>query len=123
MAKTNANAPRSNMSSKLDVARQTRARRRQRSNRRESTIVMIDRLLAGHVAITINGETTKVPAAEAIILQLLKKATAGSARAWRALLNYKDFANRRCENRLEVAFVDDDYTRAFANSSRSAESG
>lgn len=123
MAKTNANAPRSNMSSKLDVAGQTRARRRQRSNRRESTIVMIDRLLAGHVPITINGETTKVPAAEAIILQLLKKAMAGSARAWRALLNYKDFANRRCENRLEVAFVDGDYTRAFANSSRSAESG
>ena len=121
MAKTNTSG--SNKWSKLDVARQTRARPRRRSNRRESTIVMIDRLLAGHVAITINGETTKVPAAEAIILQLLKKAMAGSARAWRALTRYGEFANRRCEKIPEVAFVDDDYTRAFANSSRSAESG
>jgi hypothetical protein len=116
MARTNTSG--SNKWPKLDVARR---RRRRRSNRRESTIVIIDRLLAGRVPITINGETTKVPAAQAIVLQLLKKGMAGSARAWRALLKYKDFANRRCEKRLEVAFVDGDYTRAFANSSRSAE--
>lgn len=121
MAKINANAPRSNMSSKVDLARQTRARRRR--NRRESTIAIIDRLLAGYVPITINGETTRVPAAQAIILQLLKKAMSGSARAWRALLRYQDFASRHAAKRLDVAFVDDDYTMAFANSLPKAENG
>ena len=66
MAKTNAKAARSNKSPKLNVARQTRTGRRQGSNRRESTIAIIDRLLAGYVPITINGEMTKVPAAKAI---------------------------------------------------------
>jgi hypothetical protein len=81
MAKTNANAARSNKSPKLNVARRTRTGRRQGSNRRESTIAIIDRLLAGYVPIMINGEMTKVPAAKAIVLQLLKKGMSGSARA------------------------------------------
>ena len=123
MAKINAHAAPSGKSPKVDVALQTRKRRRRRCNRHESTIAIIDRLLASCVPITINGEATQIPAAEAIVLQLLKKAMAGSARAWRALTRYGEFANRRCEKIPEVAFVDDDYTRAFANSSWSAESG
>lgn len=123
MAKTNAKAARSNKSPKLNVARQTHTGRRQGSNRRESTIAIIDRLLAGYVPITINGEMTKVPAAKAIVLQLLKKGMSGSARAWRALLRYRDFASRRSEKRLEVAFIDTDYTTAFANSLPRDENG
>jgi hypothetical protein len=123
MAKTNAKAARSNKSPKLNVARQTRTGRRQGSNRRESTIAIIDRLLAGYVPITINGEMTQVPATEAIILQLLNKGMSGSARAWRALLRYQDFASRRSEKRLEVAFIDTGYTTGFANSLPRDENG
>lgn len=73
--------------------------------------------------ITINGEMTKVPAAKAIVLQLLNKGMSGSARAWRALLRYRDFASRRSEKRLELAFIDTDYTMAFANSLPRDENG
>lgn len=123
MANSNPNEARSGKPPKVDVARQTRKHRRRRCNRRESTIAIIDRLLASYVPITISGEATQIPAAEAIVLQLLKKGMSGSARAWRALLRYQDFASRRSKKRLEVAFVDTDYTAAFANSLRRDEHG
>jgi hypothetical protein len=123
MANSNPDATRSGKPPKVDVARQTHTRRRQGSNRRESTIAIIDRLLASYVPITISGEATQIPAAEAIVLQLLKKGMSGSARAWRALLRYQDFASRRSEKRLEVAFIDTDYTAAFANSLRRDQHG
>ena len=97
------------------VARQTRARRRRRSKRPESTSAIMDRLLASPVSVTIYGETTQVSAEKAIILQLLQKAMAGSARACRALLKYQEFAHRRSKKVVEVTFVDSDYTTAFAN--------
>jgi hypothetical protein len=75
----------------------------------------MDRLLATPVSITINGETTRVSADEAIFLQLLQNAISGNVRAWRALLKYEKFAHRRSEKALEVTFVDSDYTTAFAN--------
>jgi hypothetical protein len=123
MAKIDANAARSDESPELDAVLQPRKHRRRRCNRRESTIAIIDRLLAGYVPITINGEMTQVPAAKAIVLQLLKKGMSGSVRAWRALLRYQDFASRRSEKRLEVAFIDTDYTAAFANSLRRDQHG
>ncbi|WP_432431230.1 DUF5681 domain-containing protein [Methylocella silvestris] len=97
---------------------QARRRRQKPSNRRESTLAILDRLLAKRVPVKINGETAMVPAAEAIVLQLLQKALSGNGRAWRALLRYRDFASRRSSKKREVTFVDTDYTAAFANSLR-----
>ena len=99
------------------------AHRRRRSQRSESTIAIMDRLLASPVSITINGETTQVSAEKAIILQLLQKAMSGSARALRVLLRYQQFAHRRSKKAIEVMFVDNDYTTAFANSLGRDENG
>ena len=99
----------------------TRAKRRRRSHYRESTIAIIDRLLANKVPITINGETMQVPAFKAIILQLLQKAVSGNRRALRALLRYKKFANRGAGKAREITFTDSEYTAAFADSLRKAE--
>lgn len=115
MTKTNAKAGSSGKAPKVSVRPQTPARRRRRSKRPESTSAIMDRLLASPVSITMNGETTRVSADEAIFLQLLQKAMSGSVRASRALLKYEQFAHRRSEKALEVTFVDSDYTAAFAS--------
>jgi hypothetical protein len=103
-------------SSKTDAAKKPRKRQSRRRSRPESTIAIIDRLLASRVSIKIRGETTMVPAAEAIVLQMLQKAIAGNARARRALQRYEEFASRGKAPGLEFVFKDTDYTAAFANS-------
>jgi hypothetical protein len=80
----------------------------------ESTVAIIDRLLLTPVQISLSGETTKVSALEAIMCQLLQKAMSGNGRAFRALLKYQEFASENLENKLELTFIDSDYTRAFA---------
>ncbi len=123
MTKSNAEGSTSRRASLAGGSSSTRAKRRRQSQHRESTIATIDRLLANNVSITINGETKRLPVAEAIVLQLLQKAMAGSARAWRALMKYRDFANRRSEKTVAFSFVDSNYTTAFANSLREDENG
>jgi hypothetical protein len=88
---------------------------RRRRQRPESTVALIDSLLLAPVQITLNGQATKVPALEAIMCQLLQKALSGSGRAFRVLLKYQEFASRHGEKKLELTFVDSEYTRAFAN--------
>ncbi len=123
MTMTNAKGGASRRASLAGGSSNTRAKRRRRSQHCESTIAIIDRLLANNVSITINSETRRLPVAEAIVLQLLQKAMAGNARAWRALMKYRDFANRRSEKTVAFSFVDNDYTTAFANSLREDENG
>ena len=76
-------------------------------------------MLLAPVQITVNGEPKKATALEAIVFQLLQKAMAGSARASRALLKYQEFACQNLEKKLELTFVDSDYTRALAAQARS----
>jgi hypothetical protein len=85
----------------------------------EGTVATIDRLLLAPMQITVNGEPKKATALEAIVFQLLQKAMAGSARAGRALLKYQEFASQNLEKKLELTFVDSDYTRALAAQARS----
>jgi hypothetical protein len=75
---------------------------------------MIDRLLLAPMQITVNGEASKVSTLEAIVFQILQKAMSGSARAFRILLQYQEFANENLEKKLVVTFLDSDYTQAFA---------
>jgi hypothetical protein len=81
---------------------------------RESTVAIIDRLLTTQVRITLNGEPKRVPALEAIVVQLQLKEIAGNIRAARTLLKYREFANRNGKKRLELTFVASEYTTAFA---------
>ena len=82
---------------------------------RESALNTIDRLLRAPIKITLSGETKEVPALEAIVLQLMQKSNAGNGRATRVLFKYQEFANRNLEKKLELTFVDSDYTRALTN--------
>ena len=86
-------------------------------------MAVIDRLLMQPHSITLNGEVQQVPTIEAIILQLQQKAIAGSGRAWRALLKYQDFADRRLDRKLKIQYVDSEYTRAFKKAGRGKADG
>jgi hypothetical protein len=76
---------------------------------------IIDRLLLNPVTITFNGQQRVVTAIEAIVLQLLRKAMEGDARARRLLLKYQRFARQSAKTRLEIKFLDSDYTQSLAN--------
>jgi hypothetical protein len=89
----------------------------------ESTLALIDKLLAASVTITFNGETKRVPAIEAIVLQLMQKEMAGDAHTARTLLKYREFANQNADRRLEVVFVESDYTRALSGESEKPRGG
>ena len=104
-------------------ARRAKGRRRRRPARQESTLEIMDRLLARRVSISVSGEAKQVSASEAIVLQLIQKAISGNARAWRALLKYQEFANSRSARSTEVRFVESDYTRAVAKSPSRSDDG
>ena len=101
--------------------RRTRWKKGQRGNprkrklgRREGASVTIERLLLSPVGLKIDGEPRRVPALEAVVLQLLQKTMAGNIRAARILKKYRDFAHQNMEQKLDLAFVDSAYTRAVA---------
>ncbi len=91
-----------------------KGRRRRRPARQESTLEIMDRLLARRVSISVSGQAQQVSASEAIVLQLMQKAMSGNARAWGPLLKYQEFAARRSDQSTELRFVESDYTRAVA---------
>jgi hypothetical protein len=120
MARTKSDRGASRAKPSGKAAARMRARRR-RTQRSESVGDIITRLLRKLVPMKINGETTKVPAMAAIILQLRQKAMSGSIRASRVLLNYHHFAIQTSGGGIEITFVDDEYTTAFAMSLQGAE--
>jgi len=88
--------------------------RRRRTKIPEGTVVTIDRLLVAPVPITMDGEAKTVTALEAIMCQLVLKGISGNGRARRTLLKYVEFATLNSKKLLKLAFVESDYTRAFA---------
>jgi Family of unknown function (DUF5681) len=106
-----------------EAHRRAKGRRRRRPARQESTLEIMDRLLARRVPISVNGHAKRVPALEAIVLQLIQNAVSGNGRALRALLKYQEFANSRSARSREVQFVESDYTRAVAKSPSRGEDG
>jgi hypothetical protein len=103
--------------------RRPKGPRRRRPARQESTLEIMDRFLMRQVPISVHGRATRVPAAKAIVLQLMQKAMSGNTRAWRILLKYKEFAESRSDKSTELQFVESDYTRAVAISSSRGEDG
>jgi hypothetical protein len=97
--------------------------RRRRTKTPEGTISTIDRLLVAPVPITMDGESKTVTALEAIMCQLVLKRISGNGRARRTLLKYVEFATLNSKKLLKLAFVESDYTRAFARSSSGDNDG
>jgi hypothetical protein len=96
---------------------------KRRADRYESTLEIMERLLARKVSISLKGEPQQTPAMRAIVLQLMQKALSGKARAWRALLKFQAYANRRGERSTQLRFEESDYTKAFAKSFSRNEDG
>ncbi|MCK1474146.1 hypothetical protein IVB27_04795 [Bradyrhizobium sp. 197] len=97
---------------KLKPNRRPKARTKQI----DSPLEVIERLLHKPVDTVKDGQPTKMSALEAIVFQLLQKSLAGDKRADRALQKFTDFADRNSVSELQLVFVDNDYTRAFAAS-------
>jgi len=87
--------------------------RKRKPGRPETTVALIDRLLIAKISITFNSEPRIVTTLEAIVLTALQKMAAGDMRAARTLAKYQEFAARHGDRKLELAFIDNDYTRSF----------
>lgn len=77
---------------------------RKKPHRQESIVEMVDRLLLSPVKLTLNGETKRVSALEAIVSQLQLKEMSGNARASRILLKYRAFASQHAEKQFQLIF-------------------
>jgi hypothetical protein len=87
---------------------------RQYPARSKSTVELIDRFFLKPVEVTVDGETKVISTLEAIVMQLWLKEVLGDQRALKVRLKYQEFAKQNSEPRLEVIFVDNEYTRALA---------
>ena len=97
--------------------------RRRRPAPSESTVAIIDRLLLRPFSLTVNGEAVKLSTAEAIILHLTQKAVSGNSRAWQIISKYQEFANRHSSTRVELKYVDSEYTQSFAKEPPGGDNG
>jgi hypothetical protein len=88
--------------------------RRQYPARSKSTVEMIDKFFLKPVEVTVGGETKVISTLEAIVMQLWLKEVSGDQRALKVRLKYQEFARQNSEPKLEVTFVDSDYTQALA---------
>jgi nucleotidyltransferase/DNA polymerase involved in DNA repair len=79
-----------------------------------SAVEMIDEELLRPIDIVENGVTRRVSTLEAIVLQLWRKEVSGDRRALSVRLKYQEFARQNTKQRVEITFVDSDYTRALA---------
>jgi Family of unknown function (DUF5681) len=84
------------------------------SRRRRSAVEWLEELLLKPVEITLAGETKKIATLEAIVTRISLKALAGDRRAQALLWKFAAFAARNSKKRVEIVFVDDDYTQALA---------
>jgi hypothetical protein len=90
--------------------------RKAKPKRAEDMVTLIDRLLLAPVKIVKNGVPTRTSAMDAIVQQLLQKSLSGNKKATHVLREFDAFARRNMTRRLEVVFVDNEYTSAFASS-------
>jgi uncharacterized protein DUF5681 len=89
-----------------------------RSDRSQTTLEIIERLLERRISISVNGEPTQASALQAIMFQLLQQVSAGSTRAMRTYQQYQEFAARRSTKSTELQFDDDQDGRAAGSRSR-----
>jgi Family of unknown function (DUF5681) len=87
---------------------------RSRSARDRSTVEMIERLFFKPVEITLYGATKKVSTLEAIVRLISQKAISGDRRALAAQMKYQEFAAKHRERKVQIIFVENEYTKAVA---------
>jgi len=87
---------------------------RRRSARARSTVEMIERLFLKPVEITLYGEPKKVPTLEAIVRLISQKALSGDRRALAAQMKFQEFAAKYRERKVQIIFVESEYTKAVA---------
>ena len=80
---------------------------RRRSRRSQSTLEIMEGLLERRISISVNGEPKQSSALQAIMFQLLQRASAGNGRAIRTYQQYDEFAARRSRPSTELQFDDD----------------
>jgi hypothetical protein len=88
---------------------------RKKPRRQENIVEILDRLLLSSVNVTLNGETKRVSALEAIISQLQVKEMSGHASSSRILLRYRAFAGQHAEKVFQLIFVDSQSTPAVSD--------
>jgi hypothetical protein len=88
---------------------------RKKPRRPENIVEILDRLLLLPVNVTLNGETKRVSALEAIISQLQVKEMSGNASASRILLRYRAFASQHAEREFQLIFLDGQPTPAVSD--------
>ncbi|MGH6711224.1 MAG: hypothetical protein ACREEK_19905 [Bradyrhizobium sp.] len=89
---------------------------RVRSKAAESQLSVIERLLRAPVVAVKGGQPERMQALQAIMFQLVQRSLAGDKKAERTRQKFEEFAKRNSAAELEVVFVDNDYTTAFAAS-------
>jgi len=81
----------------------------------KSVLEILDGLLLAPVDIIESGNSRRVTALEAILLQQLQKEIAGDTRATRVRLSYTEFAANASEkSSVEVVWVDSEYTKMLS---------
>lgn len=81
-----------------------------------SQLSVIERLLRMPVAVLKDGQSEKMSTLEAIVFQLVQRSLSGDRKAERTRQKFEEFAKRNSATELEVVFVDNEYTTAFAAS-------
>ena len=89
---------------------------RSRSTKAKSHLEVIEQLLHKPVEVLKDRRPTKMPTLGAIISQLMQKSLAGDRKADRVLKRYEQHADENSASELEIVFVDNQYTKAFAAS-------
>jgi hypothetical protein len=88
---------------------------RKKPRRQENIVEMLDRLLLSPVNVSLNGETKRVSALDAIVSQIQVKEMSGNASASRLLLRYRAFASQYAEKEFQLIFVDGQSTPAVSD--------
>lgn len=79
----------------------------------ESSVAMIDRLLLNRIKVTQDGREEIITILAAIMRQLLQQEVKGNVRASAVLRKYKTLIRRKVDNRPQVVFADNEYSRSF----------
>jgi hypothetical protein len=85
-----------------------------RSVRDRSTVETIERLFQRPVEITLSGAPKKVSTLEAIVRLISQKAISGDRRALAAQMKYQEFAAKYRDRKVQIVFVESEYTKAVA---------
>ena len=87
---------------------------RRRSIRNRGAVETIERLFLKPVEIMLHGETRKASALEAIVRLISQRALSGDRQALAAQMRYQEFAAKYHDRKVQIVFVESEYTTALA---------